>query len=296
MISDVSLCYQYYNVAFFTKEKQITGTCDEIEFEQTLADVTATYTLAFYVMLVTISVSSIAYLWAIIKHSAAEWIINLDKENKIKNQFIYHVRKLFYFFLILISKILWPLTHLLREYKSKVKTHEGGANDPIHESETTWLFIKTIDNGVENFIQMYLQLYLIKPYVTKLTKLPVVDILQGIHSIYNLSDSLCKGKNVSIALGKLFLSLISLSYGAASRQASKPGISFGQTIKNLVLWLSFVCLSVARTTSIFSLVALETPIPGLVTFFLIHLLLVSLIFKIMVISCGKIAHYRMLGS
>jgi hypothetical protein len=168
-----------------------------------------------------------------------------------------------------------------------VKTHEGGANDPIHESETTWLFIKTIDNGVENFIQMYLQLYLIKPYVTKLTKLPVVDILQGIHSIYNLSDSLCKGKNVSIALGKLFLSLISLSYGAASRQASKPGISFGQTIKNLVLWLSFVCLSVARTTSIFSLVALETPIPGLATFFLIHLLLVSLIFKNMVISCGK---------
>ena len=94
----------------------------------------------------------------------------------------------------------------------------------------------------------------------------------------NFSDSLCDGKNVNIALGKLFLSILSLAHGSSSRRTSKTGITLGQTIKNFVLWLSFICLTLARTIAIFSLVTLEYPLSGIACFISIHLIMMPLVF------------------
>ena len=281
-ISDVLLCYQYMNIALNKEnstrdETEMSGKCAENDqmltnqCKQTDAEVQSTYTTASLVMLITISLSTLAYIWTAINHSSGEWIKISESDNKVKS-FINN-------FLYILSKIFWPITYITREYHIKVYTEETESNrDAVKESKTMWLFIRTLENGVTNYIQMLVQIYLMKPYVAFLTTLSFTEFLQlGIGSIFNFSDSLCDGKNVSIALGKLFLSIISLSYGASSRQASKQGITLGQTIKNFVLWISFFCLSLARIIALFSLMSLESPLPGLVSFQMIHLLLVFFI-------------------
>ena len=279
-ISDIVLCYQYMIIAFNQEDSSRNETCAENDqilpcFDQTHTEVQSTYSIAFCIMLATISVSTLAYIWTAINHSPGDWTNVSDTDNRV----ITFIKIRFGFILKMLSKILWPLTYLAREFNDKVNLENTEQdNQAVEESKSMWMFIKTLENGLENFLQMFLQLFLMKPYVSFLTTLSVTEIIQlGIGSIFNFSDSLCDGKNVNIALGKLFFSVISLSYGASSRQASKQGITLGQTIKNLVLWLSFFCFSLARTMALFSIMSLESPLPALVGFLLIHLELVSFI-------------------
>ena len=282
-ISDALLCYQYMNIAFKTEGLSHNATCvingqKSTCFEQSSVEIQETYTTAFFVMMVTILVSTMAYVWAAIQHSPGEWINGLCTGNQ-------NIPMFFVFsqgcnlVLWLFAKIMWPFTYILRTFKDRVEVDKRGINYEVQESESTWKFLKSIENGLDNFIQMFLQLYLLKPYVSYLTTMSFSQVIQqGIGSILNFSDLICEGKNVNNAVGKLVISILSLSYGASSRVTSKKGITLGQTIKNLVLWIAFLCLSLARTIAIFFLISLESPLPGIGCFICLHLTLVPLVF------------------
>ena len=218
--------------------------------------------------------TSLAYIWAAFKHFN-------EKRTANKNLSFFKV-----YFLPIISMIFWPITYLCREVMDRVKLENKGTNELVEESKKYWVIIKTLENGCENVIQMFLQLYLLKPYISFQTTLSLREFLQfSVSNIFHYSDSLCEESNISIGMSKLLLSILSLSYGASSRQTSKPGITLGQTIKNTMLWLSFASLSISRITAIFSLVALQSPIHGIVCFLLIHLALVFLILREKNVSC-----------
>ena len=282
-ISDALLCYQYMGIAFRTEGSTSNATCvidgqKSTCFEQSSADIQESYTTAFCVMVVTILVSTMAYVWAAVKHSPGEWINKLST-GKHRIPMVSFISQSWNFALWLFAKCMWPLTYVIRSFNDRVAVDTTGINHSLKESESTWKFLKSIENGLENFIQMFLQLYLLKPHVSYLTTMSFSQVIQqGIGSIFNFSDSICDGKNVNIALGKLLLSILSLSYGASSRLTSKKGITLGQTIKNLVIWISFVCLSLSRTIAIFFLIALESPLPGIACFICLHLTLVPLVF------------------
>ena len=263
-ISDILLLYQYMNIAIYSNEFTQNQTCNEAQvipcLEQTDSDIQQTYTMASIVMLITLSMTSIAYIWVAFKHSYEKWTANCV------------------FLLPIITKILWPITYFCREIMDRVNLDTKGRNESLEESKTYWIIIKTLENGFENVIQMFLQLYLLKPYISFLTTLSLSEFIQlSVGNIFDFTDSLCEGRNLSIGMSKLFLSILSLSFGASSSQTSKPGITLGQTIKNIALWLSFVCLSISRIMAIFSLVALQSPLPGIFCFLLIHLVLVFFI-------------------
>ena len=174
----------------------------------------------------------------------------------------------------------------------KVKYDKQRGRKKVDESKEYWFIIKTLENGVENVIQMFLQLYLLTPYISFLTTLSLSEFIQlSVSNIFDFTDSLCEGRNLSIGMSKLFLSILSLSFGASSRQTSKPGITLGQTLKNIALWLSFVCLSISRIMAIFSLVALQSPLPGIVCFVLIHLVLVFFILIDKSVSYRKVSSH-----
>ena len=282
-ISDALLCYQYMNIAFRAEGSSSNATCviDGQKFtcfEQSSASIQESYTAAFCVMVVTIFVSTMAYVWAAIKHSPGEWINKLST-GKHRIPMVSFISQSWNLVLWLFAKFMWPLTYVIRSFSDRVEVDKRGINFSLQESELTWKFLKSIENGLENFIQMFLQLYLLKPHVSYLTTLSFSQVIQqGIGSLFNFSDSICDGKNVNIALGKLLLSILSLSYGASSRLTSKKGITLGQTIKNLVIWIAFVCISLSRTIAIFFLIALESPLPGIACFFCLHLTLVTLVF------------------
>jgi hypothetical protein len=281
--SDISLCHQYWGIAFDKELNHENATCQKSDnllscSYQSAADLRATYTQAFIIMLITIIISSSAFFIVAFQHSPIDFIKNL-KSNHCGEGYKKYIVQLVIWFIQFFSKIMWPFTYLIRAFNDRVETDKRGENHQLYESKTTWVFLKSIENGLEGSIQMFLQLYLLKPYVSYLTTMPFSQVIQqGIGSILNFSDSLCDGKNVNIALGKLFLSILSLAHGSSSRRTSKTGITLGQTIKNLVLWLSFICLTLARTIAIFSLVTLEYPLSGIACFISIHLIMMPLVF------------------
>ena len=282
-ISDALLCYQYMSIAFKTEGSTSNATC-VIEgqksacIEQSAADIQESYTTASYVMMVTILVSTMAYVWAAIKHSPGEWINKLCTVNH-NIPMVCFISQSCNLIVWLFAKFMWPVTYVIRSFSDRVEVNKAGINESLQESESTWKLLKSIENGLENFIQMFLQLYLLKPHVSYLTTMSFSQVIQqGIGSVFNFSDSICYGKNVNIAIGKLLLSILSLSYGASSRMTSKKGITLGQTIKNLVVWIAFVCLSLSRTLAIFFLIALNSPLPGIACFICLHLTLVPFVF------------------
>ena len=276
--SDITLCYQYWGIAFDKELEHGNTSCQETEllscFDQSAMDLRATYTQAFILMLITIIISSCAFFAVAYQHSPIDYIWNLDPGKG----FMRYIIQLVIWFIQFFSKIMWPFTYAIRAYIARVETDKTEHNFELLEDKTMWAFLKSIENGFENSIQMFLQLYLLKPYVSYLTTMSFSQVIQqGIGSLFNFSDSICDGKNVNIALGKLFLSILSLAYGSSSRRTSKPGITFGQTIKNLVLWLSYICFSLTRTIAIFSLIALEHPLSGIICFMSIHLIMMPLV-------------------
>ena len=229
--------------------------CIDIDIENTQR----LYEPAFYIMLLTVIISSVSYLWITYR-------TEIDVEGNI--------------FKKISLKIIWPLIYMLEEFKLR-KDPDQKLDDSLKDIEYSWKLLKAIENGIENYIQFFIQLFLLAPYISFLLSLPIRELLwmgvSNLIGIFNPPETICGGNGGYSALGKLFLSVLSLSYGTASRQATRRGQTLSQTFKNLALWLSFVLLCFARIISIFSLLALDKPFLSSLAFASVHIALVLLI-------------------
>ncbi len=232
--------------------------CIDFDIEETQKQ----YIPAYYMMLMTILISSISYLW-----------IAYNTKIKVRGS---SLKKL-------ILMLFWPVNYMFEEYKLGEDSRlELG--DSLKSMESSWKLLKSIENGIENYIQFFIQLFLLTPYISFLLTLPIKELfwmgVANLIGIFDPPETLCGGNGGPSALGKLFLSVMSLSYGTSSRQAARRGQTLSQSIKNLVLWLSYLLLCFARIISIFSLLALDNPVLPALTFASIHFAFVLVILVI----------------
>ena len=302
-ISDILLCREYWIWAFDTQNAITNSTCTaEIDYQSCLAneirlsnmtdddfipqvvqlvenvtcsrtkkwtsciefDVETTqekYIPAFYIMLMTIIVSTSTYVW-------------ITYKTKVDVKGSYWMK--------ILLKPFWPILYVIDEYKLRSGTDKE-LSSSLKEKESSWKVLKSVENGIENYIQFFIQLFLLAPYISFLQTLSSVELfelgLSNVIGMFNLSTT-CNENGGYSALGKLFLSILSLSYGIASRNTSRRGQTLSQTIKNLVLWLSYVLLCFVRVMAIFSLLALENPVVPVLLFASLHFALVFMVLMI----------------
>ena len=321
LVTDILLCIQYYYIAYGTSMqtkcsvqpsyetcfKEAFGNLSCIQVDQVatsmkkiltnetclLSDewspcvednqesVNMKYEIAFVVNFISIFFSLLVYLGNIIRLK--------PDFSKIENKC---VRKILEF----CMKILWPLYYIIEEYRfrtaamvEKEEKSAGNVNDTYERKERTaeltaddsWKLLRAVENGIENYVQMVLQIFLLLPYISFIISLPVSQILNlslvNIINMFSWPESFCDKRDGYAALGKLTLTILVLSYGTSSRQTSKRGQTLGQSIKNLSLWVSFFCYSLARIMAIFSLLSLSNPLPFVITFIIVHIIFVLLI-------------------
>ena len=122
--SDISLCYQYWGIAFDKEVSHENDSCQESDqlkscFYQSADDLKATYTQAFIIMLTTIIISSSAYLVVTVQHSPIDFIQRLKSEN-IDEGFKKYIFQLGIWILQISSKLMWPFTFVVRAFTDRV--------------------------------------------------------------------------------------------------------------------------------------------------------------------------------
>ena len=262
LITDISLCVQYWFMAYNTGNSYceynpgIRPSCPRLNIKEL-------YIPAFWIMITTLVISVSTYIWLAVKAkppSKRIWDCSF------------------------FWKPLWPLFYLFEEFKLRSDPSKK-LDDSLKEREYSWKLLKMVENGIENYIQFLLQLFLLAPFIgfewtSPLQELLLID-LSNLSGIFNPNESLCGRNGGNSAMDKLFLSVLSLTYGVATNQTTRRGQSLKQTLKNLVLWLSYFLLCIVRIMSIFSLLALNNPVGPIVTFVTIHFLFV---FQILVLT------------
>ncbi len=248
---DISLLVEIVENVNCTKSRTWIS-CIDIDIKKTQDQ----YKPAFCIMLLTIIISFSSYIWIAYKTK-----INVEGSCLKK----------------VLLKPFWPLIYMKEEYVLR-KNPEVELEDSLKGMESSWKLLKATENGIENYIQFFIQLFLLAPYISFLLTLPIKELfwmgVGNLIGIFSPPESLCGGNGGYTALGKLFLSIISLSYGTSSRQAARRGQTLGQTFKNLVLFLSYFFLCCARIISIFSILALDNPVLPALLFGSIHFALV----------------------
>ncbi len=195
---------------------------------------------------------------------------------KMKIQFSYienqHARKIFE----ILIRIFWPIYYVYEEFSYRIKDEKEREEEKDEmTSQKSWKLLRAIENGIENYVQMMLQMYLILPYIGFIISLPVDQILslsvQNIFNMFSMPESFCDKSDGYAALGKLTLTSLSYSYGMSSRQSTKKGQTLGQSIKNLVLWFTYSMYNIARIMALYSLLSLSHPLPAVLTFIILHI-------------------------
>ena len=262
-------CYDTDDKLSFASRIFTNGTCDESNYwtpciKHSAETIGLQYLVAFVFMLIISILSWSSYFGILFITKVNDKLPFDDKLPSEKNPLLTRIWWL-------LSKLFWPLSYAREVYKYRLDT-EFKKTEELEESKKSWKLLKNLENGFENYFQILLQLYLLSPYLRSLNKLPLRDLVNwdNFISTFSVPNVFCSQQNIQAALGKLLLSTISLSIGLSSRQATREGEPFGQSVKNLVLALSYFFLCYARIISILPLFSLENPIIALSVFTIVH--------------------------
>ncbi len=246
------------------------GTCDESRdwwtpcVQRSAETIHLQYLAAFVIMLIISTLSLSSYAGIAINTRVG---YKFSYFNIPENQKTSVISNISWFF----SKLIWPLTYVIKvcEYRLDSQFRKSAL---LKESKKKWKLLKNLENGFENYYQILLQLYLLSPYLKSVSKLPLRKLvtLENLISTFSVPDVFCSQQNIQAALGKLLLSTLSLSYGLSSRQSTKEGEPFGQSVKNVLLAVSYFFLCYARIMALLPLFSLENPIIALLVFTFVH--------------------------
>ena len=266
-------CYDADDRLSFATRIFTYGTCDEFNYwtpciKRSAETIDSQYLAAFVIMLIISILSCSSYLGI-----ALNTIVNgkLPFDDKLPS--CIKMKPLLTFWWCL-CKLFWPLSYVREVCKHRMHPKFKKTKE-LKKSKTSWKLLKNLENGFENYFQILLQLYLLSPYLKSLSKLPLRDLVNwdNFISTFSVPNVFCSQQNIQAALGKLLLSTISLSIGLSSRQATKEGEPFGQSVKNLVLAASYFFLCYARIMSILPLFSSKNPIIALLVFTFLHSLM-----------------------
>ena len=95
------------------------------------------------------------------------------------------------------------------------------------------LLFRSVENGIENYAQIWLQCYLLVPYINHILNIPMSQVFHiSLQNMIQSPISPCSREDAYICIGKLLLSIFSLSYGVSAHRTSKKGQTLGQCLSN----------------------------------------------------------------
>ena len=184
--------------------------------------------------------------------------------------------------LIGFCKLLWPLVHIGRRMRYHASVKRSEHKEQRAKSDETWNNIKTVEYGIESSLQLFLQLWLLRPFLPGITVWDSTELVtRCVSGIANfLTFDIYPACYIEKALGKILLTIISVSLGVAQMKCNKPGLGLCEKpFKTVPILLSVLAQTIARIFAIRSLILLTSPLGynKYAIFFIPHFLLVFLI-------------------
>jgi hypothetical protein len=180
-------------------------------------------------------------------------------------------------FLILVGKLLWPIVHFVRRVIYEASPKRSQHQDVVAKSDAVWNNIKFVEYGLESSIQLFLQLWLLHPFLPTIAAWDMTELvnryISGLTNFFTFElHPACYVEKVLI---KIALSVFSLSLGM-SQMMRKPGQS---VLSTLPMFVSLVAQTIGRIFAFKSLVLMSTPLGyyKYVLFLLFHIMLVLII-------------------
>ncbi len=175
-----------------------------------------------------------------------------------------------------ISYLLWPILVLIpNKYAYQISENPNERREADAKSSTAWRFVKIAESGVENILQIVLQIWLIMPAMVLFSQWSWHTIArhtwQGILNI--LSFGIYDACLLDKTLGKLIFTAITCSIGLSLFKVDRPGIGALYKIKAApVIFLHLLIQIIARLYAIKYLILLEiNPYSKYLTALLIHI-------------------------
>ena len=230
------------------------------------------YTTAYWTTWTILSVTLLLHLAIIIWYNEDD-VSFLKHFIRVKNKCAALVIRFVMFF---FGKLLWPFRHIYFEVKYNCAEKKTELANSTNESKTIWKLIKSVESGLENSIQLLLQIWLLKPYFADIMRWSIPELLLRTMSgiLYILTFGLTSSCYVEKNIGKIVWSTLSIGISIALLKTDKPApMELSQTIP---ICLSILCQVVTRIFIFRSLTLLESVTP-LIIFTSLHFIFVFII-------------------
>ena len=297
--SDVTLAISYKDIANAnnTDREFRLWTCDGDGSNLTLSSfqenssvtITELFDVAFWATIATIILSSMIYLYIVVKHSNPRCVSRLEQaindwgeKKKINQKLTLITAKILGTTLSIVTKMLWPVIHMVRKYKYNAASKKSEHKDLTTESDDSWNVIKTAEYGIESSIQLCLQIWLLKPFFSEVTRWDKQQlIIRSVHGIVHfVTFGIYPACYIEKALGKILLTIVTLALGVAIMKSTKPGLgACERPLKTMPIFISILAQTVARIFAFRSLIIMNasSEIYKYVPFLAIHMFLLIII-------------------
>ena len=131
------------------------------------------YTTAYWTTWTILSVTLLLHLAIIIWYNEDD-VSFLKHFIRVKNKCAALVIRFVMFF---FGKLLWPFRHIYFEVKYNCAEKKTELANSTNESKTIWKLIKSVESGLENSIQLLLQIWLLKPYFADIMRWSIPELL-----------------------------------------------------------------------------------------------------------------------
>jgi hypothetical protein len=180
-------------------------------------------------------------------------------------------------FLILVGKLVWPIVHCVRLMRYEAAPKRSQHQEQVVKSDAIWHNIKFVEYGLESSAQLFLQLWLLQPFLPTIAAWDVTELVERCISGFAnfFTFELHPACYVEKILVKIVLAVLSLSLGM-SQTRKKPGEEFLGTLPML---FSIVAQTIGRMFAFKSLVLMATHLGyyKYAVFLLTHITLVLVI-------------------
>jgi hypothetical protein len=183
----------------------------------------------------------------------------LEDYSKFKQK--YFVVQVFYKLMLGLSYLMWPLLILMpNKYNYQTSEYSNERREGNARSSTAWRYVKIAESGVENVLQILLQLWLILPVFKQLSEWSWNKI--GSHTLEGILNMLSFGNYEACLLdknlGKLVFTGITCSFGLSLFKVDRPGVGVIYKLKAApVIFVHLLVQIVARLYAIRYLILLN---------------------------------------
>jgi len=257
-----------HDVNFENNSFDTTDQLDSLPSSEDWLNLRQMFKVALWTTCTSFSISLLFYFYSIIIHPNPKCLspvpYNKTSGQQIENKYINCLQMVAWclcqLMLGAVGKLLWPIIHIWRrmQYQASLKSIEH--SELRSQSDQTWKNIKAVEYGVESSIQLLLQLWLLKPFLYDISVWRATEFfIRCVTGVANfVTFDIYPACYIEKALGKIFLTVISLTLGLAQTKSYIPGQGFtDKPLKTVPIFVSLLAQTIARIFAFKSLILLE---------------------------------------